>query len=268
MHPTAPRPAFDRISALTALILLTYGLVRMMTLPSVEAELALFGLLIKIEFRPQSVMLLLAAALAAAGSEWLIKRERSQKLTFEHWVIPSFAAIAIGFIVMRIPSGPQLWLGLVMGAILLVAVLTAEFIVSLEGDPRRDNIAIALRGLAFLLLTGSFYAMYEIQLRAIFAIPLMMIMSSLIAWRLFRLAFPDIPLWTWASLLGILSAQLGVGLHYYPLSPLVTSLLLGMVNYVLYGLILTHVEGGISRKHIIEYVAIALISLLVITTLE
>lgn len=95
-----------------------------------------------------------------------------------------------------------------------------------------------------------------------------MIMSSLISWRLFRLAFPDIPLWTWASLLGILSAQLGVGLHYYPLSPLVTSLLLGMVNYVLYGLILTHIERGISRKQLIEYMAITLISLLLLTALE
>lgn len=242
-----------------------------MTLPSVEAELALFGLLIHVEFKPQAVMLILAAGLAAAGSEWLIKGDEQpspRSPAVEHWVIPSFAAIAIGFIVMRIPSGPQLLLGLVMGAIILVVVLSAEFIAALEGDPRLENIAIALGGLAFLLMTGSFFAIYDTQLRAIFAIPFILAISSIISWRLLRLSFPNLPVWTWAALMGLLSAQLAIGLHYLPLSPLMNSVLLGVFTYIGYGLILTHLERSISWKHVFESAVIVIISLFVIFVVE
>jgi hypothetical protein len=239
----------------------------MMTLPSVEAELAVFGLLIHIEFKPQAVMLILAAGFAAAGSEWLINAEEKpspRKPAVEHWVIPSFAAIAIGFVVMRIPSGPQLLLGLIMGAMILVIVLSAEFIVALEGDPRLNNIAIALGGLSFLLMTGAFYAIYDTGIRAIFAIPLVLAISSIISWRLLRLSFPDLSVWTWAGLVGLLSSQLAIGIHYLPLSPLTNSVLLGVLTYVGYGLILTHLERSITRKHIIESAAIVIISIVLI----
>lgn len=242
-----------------------------MTLPSVETELALFGLLIHIEFKPQSVMLLLAAGLAAAGSEWLIKGEAhppSRSPAAEHWLIPSFAAIAIGFIVMRIPNGPPLWLGLVMGASLLVAVLTAEFIVALEGDPRHDNVTIALKGLAFLLMTGSFFAIYDSQLRAFFTIPFVFAISSLISWRLLRLSVPDLPIWTWAALSGLISAQFAIGLHYLPLSPLMTSVLLGVLSYIGDGFILTHMERRITWRDVVESVVIMLISLIVLVSID
>jgi hypothetical protein len=70
-----PTPGFNQISSLTALVLLSYGLIRMITLPSVETEFALLGLLIKIEFRTQSIMLILVAALAASGVDWLIRNQ-------------------------------------------------------------------------------------------------------------------------------------------------------------------------------------------------
>jgi len=264
---TLPKPAFDRISTLTSLILITYGLVRLMTLPSVEADVALFGLLINLEFKPQTVMLVLAAALAAAGSEWLIKGHTKpvrSNLVIEHWVIPSFAAIAIGVVVIRIPSSPQLWLALVVGAFLLVAVLTAEFIVAYKDDPRYANVALALRGLAFLLLTGSYFAISESQLRAIFAVPLVMIISIVVSWRLFHLAFPNVPKWTWAALLGMLTGQIAIGLHYLPLSPLSTSLLLGIITYQGYQLILAHVTRGIDKSRIIESIGLSIFAFIAV----
>jgi hypothetical protein len=227
----------------------------MMTLPSVEVEVALLGLIINIEFKPQSVMLILAAGLAAAGSEWLIRsepRQGARSLAVEHWVIPSFAAIAIGFIVMRIASGPQLWLALILGALLLVAVLNAEFIVAFREDPRRGNIVIALRGLSFLLMTGAFYAIYDTELRALFTIPFIFAIAILISWRLFRLVITDFQVWAWAGLLGLLSAQLGLGLHYYPINPITNSIILGVFTYVGHGLILTHIENVISWRDVIE----------------
>jgi hypothetical protein len=243
----------------------------MMTLPSVEVEVSFVGLIINIEFKPQSVMLILAAGLAAAGSEWLIKSDpqnTTRSFSFEHWVIPSFAAIAIGFVVMRIPGGPQLWIALVLGALLLVAVLNAEFIVAFREDPRRRNIVVALRGLSFLLMTGAFYAIYDTQLRALFTIPFIFAISFLIAWRSFRLEIIEFQIWTWAGLLGLLSAQLALGLHYFPINPLTNSIVLGVLTYVGHGLILTHIESDIFWRHIIEGGVLFLASIVILAAIN
>ena len=242
-----------------------------MTLPSVEVEVTLVGLIINIEFKPQLVMLILAAGLAAAGSEWLIKsdtRQSTRSLAIEHWVIPSFAAIAIGFVVMRIPSGPQLWIALVMGALLLVAVLNAEFIVAFRADPRRRIIVVALRGLSFLLVTGAFYAIYETQLRALFTIPFIFAIAFMISWRLFRLVIPNFQVWTWAGLLGLLSAQIALGLHYFPINPLTASITIGVLTYIGHGLILTHTERVISWRHVLEAAVIFLASIFIVAALN
>jgi len=250
-----PRPNPERISALTALVLLTYGLVRMIVLPSVETEIGLLGLLIKIEFKTQSVMLILAAALAAAGTDWLIQDHPEKvrtRLSAENWVIPAMAAIAVGVIVIRIQEGPPLWIGLLLGALLLVAVFTAEFIVSYVPDPRYEVVANILIGLALLLLTAAFVTIYVLQVRALFAIPLIFIAGFVISWRLFRLNLPTKRVWPWAILTSSITSQIAIGLHYWPIPPLRISLLLGLSLYLSYRLIASHLVDEIDRKYLLE----------------
>jgi hypothetical protein len=262
-----PTPGFNQISSLTALVLLSYGLIRMITLPSVETEFALLGLLIKIEFRTQSIMLILVAALAASGVDWLIRNHpyfKGNILILEHWVLPALAAVAIGVIVLQIPESPQLWLGLFLGALLLVGVLWAEFIVSFQRDPRYGTVTIALNGLAFLLLTGSYFAIYALQLRVVFAIPIILVLTSAVIWRLFRMGFPGDRVWPWGMMISIITAQVAVALHYWPISPLRTSLLLSFISYLMYQLIVSHLNGELNRSFVIENLFIGGIALLMI----
>jgi hypothetical protein len=267
-----PKPKSERISALTALVLLTYGLVRMVVLPTVETEIELLGLLIEIEFKTQSVMLILTAGLAAAGTDWLIQghpeRRLGERLSAENWVIPAMAALAVGVIVIRISEGPPFWIGLLLGAILLVAVFTAEFIVSYVRDPRYEVVANLLVGLALLLLTSALITIYTQQLRALFAIPLIFIASAVVTWRLYRLNLPSIRVWPWAILSSSICSQIAIGLHYWPLQPLRVSLLLGLSLYISYRLIASHLVDKIDTSQLVENAivgSVALIAILVFT---
>jgi hypothetical protein len=262
-----PKPEPDRLSALTALVLLTYGLVRMVVLPSVETELEILGLFIKIEFKTQSVMLILAAALAAAGTDWLIQAHpkiHQKRASAESWVIPGMAALAVGVIIIRIQAGPPLWIGLLLGALLLVAVCTAEFIVSYVPDPRYELVANILLGLALLLLTAAFTTIYVSQVRALFAIPLIFSASFVISWRLFRLNFPTRRVWPWAILISSITSQIAIGLHYWPLSALRMSLILGLSHYLGYHLIASHLIREIDRKSMLENAVVGVVALLAI----
>lgn len=265
-----PKPEFGQISALTALVLLTYGLIRMIALPAIDIELSIFGLLIKLEFKTQSIMLLLAGALTATGADWLIRGHPYYKpgqSTLETSILPALAAIAIGGIIIRVSEGAQLWIAHVIGALVLVLIVWAEFIVSFPRDPRARFVGIALNGLAFLLITSVLLAISELGLRAIFAIPLVAGFSFAVIWRLLRLAFPGARVWPWALLIGIVVAQIATGLHYWPISPLRTSLLLAFALYMMYQFIHRHMAEKCSRTLLYENFFIGGVSLFILANI-
>ena len=264
MPETKPSPEPERVSALTALVLLTYGFIRMIVLPSVETEVVLLGLVIKVVFRTQFVMLTLAAALAAAGTDWLVRSHPHRtpgKWRVENWVVPAFAAIAVGVVVIRLPDGPPFWIGLFLGALLLIAILTAEFIVSYPEDPRYEWVATGILALSFLLLTGTFYSIHALQMRALFGAPLVGGASLIITWRLLRLAFPAGRVEAWALLSGVLISQIALGLHYWPVSPLQASLLLAIGVYFIYQYFQSHLDHMLGPRTILEQLSLSLIAL-------
>ncbi|MCH7589150.1 MAG: hypothetical protein IIC78_14120 [Chloroflexi bacterium] len=265
-----PKPEFGQISALTALVLLTYGLIRMIVLPAIDIEFPLFGLLIQIEFKTQSIMLLLAGALTASGADWLVRHHPYYKpgqSTFETSILPALAAIAIGGIIIRVPEGAQLWIAHVIGALVLVLIVWAEFIVSFPRDPRARFVGIALNGLAFLLMTSVLLAIAEIGIRAIFAIPLIGGVSFAVIWRLLRLASPRKRVWPWALLISVAVAQIATGLHYWPISPLRTSLLLAFTLYSSYTLMLHHLAEKRSNTLLFENLFIGGLSIFILANI-
>lgn len=270
MDGKLPQPDRDRMSTLTALILLTITLVRIVTLPAFEAEFAILGLLIRFELNASLVMISLAAALAAAGADWLIHshpKSVSTKTQPIHWVIPGLAAAATGAVLTRIPDGPGLWIGLVLTAVLLLAVVMAEFVVVDPKDPRFDVASVALSTLAHLLLISTLYAILAADLRAVFSVPLIFLANATVIWRLLHLNQLGDRAGKYAILISLLNAQLAWALHYWPIPPLQSALLLGMLMYLSNGLILLHRKNWIVRGRLVEFGVLFVIALTAILTL-
>lgn len=250
---------------MAALVLLSYTLARLVVLPSIGAEFTLLGLLVRFEINTHLVMLALAAALTTAGAAWLLgshPNASAQRSTAEHWVIPGLAALGVGAILSRIPLGPGLGIGLAFAAALLIAVLVAEFIVFDPTDPRYDAASLGLRSLAYLLLVGVIFTLQATDIRAAFAIPIVMACSTAVAWRLLRLGVPNLSVWRYALLIGIVTTQLAWGLHYWPTSPLQQALILGLVAYLGEGFLLAHLQDGITAARALELAVLAGLSLI------
>ncbi len=147
MEHELPQPDRDRLSVLTALILVAYILTRVVVLPSWAAEVRLLGLLVRVQLNTLSVMLVLAGALAAAGTDWIIRAHPwhpQGETTREHWIVPGLAALGAGAILARIPQGPAWWIGLGLAVVLLLAALVTEFVLVDADDPRYDGAAIGV----------------------------------------------------------------------------------------------------------------------------
>jgi hypothetical protein len=266
-----PQPDHERLSALTALVVLAYGLIRIVVLPSVAVEVSLFGLIVRLNFDAQFVMLSLAAALAASGADWLIRShpgfEESNAPDVDHMIVPGLAALGLGAILARVPAGIGLWIGLGLAVSLLVAVLVAEFVVVDPLDPRRDIAAVGLSSLSTLLLAGAFFAIRGTGLRAVFAVPLVFLAATAVSGRLLTFATRRGQAWTLAAVVGAVTAQIGWGLHYWRITPVQEALILTLAVYLGIGLLSAHFAGKLGISRWIEFGAIAVLGLAAVIVL-
>ena len=143
MTDDLPQPHLDQMSSLAALVLLAYGLVRIINLPTLSADVVIAGLVIPLTINTRLIMLSLAAALAVVGADWLVRshpRSSFDGPPVRHWIVPGLAALGVGGLLTRLPQGLFLWLGLAAGAGLLLAVFVGEF-VAVESTDRRFGAA-------------------------------------------------------------------------------------------------------------------------------
>lgn len=256
MATERPQPDLDRLSTLAALVLLTYGLVRVIELPTLGLDLTGLGMVIPLSINTRTIMLALAAALAVVGSDWLAEAHPMAprgRGAIEHWILPGLASYGFGTLLTRVPEGPTLWIGLILAAVALVAVFVAEFIAIDPGDPRRRMALVGLEALAYLLLLQVAFSIRLLNLRGVFSIPILLGSGSAIAWRLLRLRQPAKRVLLHGSSVGWGLAQLGWALHYLPLPPLRGALLLTLAFYVALGLGDAALEGPRLSRRAAEY---------------
>ncbi|MGD8554344.1 MAG: hypothetical protein PVJ07_09320 [Anaerolineales bacterium] len=264
MESDLPQPDRDRLSVLAALVLITYTLLRLVTLPTMATEFSILGILFRFVINTRLVMLTLAAGLTSAGAAWLMRSHPKSDFkpsVLEHMVIPGLAALGLGSILSRAPEGGTLWIGLAVAAVLLIGLLSAEFVALDAEDPRYGMASLGLRFLAYLLLVGSLFALRATGLRAAFAVPIVLVATTVVAWRLLKLSVPHASTWIYAGLIGGIVAQLAWALHYWPTPPIEGALILGLGAYVGVEVVQANLQEGISRSHAIELAVVAGVAL-------
>lgn len=250
------------MSTLAALILLIFGLARIIELPSLQFEIGLFNILIPLTINTRSVMLLLAALLSVLGADWLVQshpQAPSGRRAIEGWILPGLTALGIGSLLTRLSQGQAVWLGLLLTTLLLLAVFLAEYVSVDPNDPRRALASAGLELLAYVLIFGTAFSFRVIDLRLVFLIPAALLASGAVAWRLFRLHSPDQRSLAHAAVAGWGFSQLAIGLHYWPMMPVRGSLFLLLFFYLEVNLLGSLLEGARSRRRMLELATVATI---------
>lgn len=214
-------PSADRMGMLIASVLLTFALTRFIQSPGLTLSLSLPGFYYAFPITLGSFLTLSAAALTAAGMDWLTRdhpaaKERSNR---EHLLLPTLTAFVMGTPLSLLANTPAWWTGFVFGAVLLTAVCIAEYI---SIDPATPSYGFARAG-----LTAVAYALFLVLVtslrfsgaRMVLVIPSAFIVAGLISLRILHLDGADRWDFPWAIGIGLVCAQIGAGLHYWPLSP-------------------------------------------------
>ena len=264
-----PQPDRDRVGALTALMLIAFALIRIVSLPTVEAEIEVLGWLVPARIDVRVVMLSLAALLAASGAIWTIQSHpvaRIRNPGYPTGLLPGLAALGMGATLNQLPVGSAWLLGLILAGALLVSVLYAEFVVFDEHDPRARSAVAGLRTLALVLVIGVAFAVEAGRVRAVFSVPAVFAASAIVCWRSLRLETAA-AVWPYAAACGLIVSQIAWGLHYWPARPMQVALLIGLATYVAIGLTIALMQKRLNRRMAYEFGSVSLIVFLAVLLL-
>jgi hypothetical protein len=247
-----PDPA--RMSILTASVLLAFALTRLVSAPAYDLTIPLGGILINLSFNLDTLIVVLAAGLSAAGVDWLLRTHPSLEKggTREHWLLPTLTVLVIGVALYTLPPTTIWWLGFGLGAAILMVVFFAEFVAVDPNDARYPFATAVLTVLAFVIFLILAVALKASSARLFLVAPALFVGGGLVALRTIYLRLNERWETAWAFGIALVTIQLGAALYYMPLTPVRFGLgLLGPV-YALTSLAVGLVDGKPPRQAVIE----------------
>lgn len=218
----SPLPSPDRMGMLIASVLLTFALSRLIETPGLTLSLSLPGFYYAFPITLGSFMTLFAAALTAAGMDWITREHPSaaERASREHLLLPTLTTFVLGAPLALLADSQAWWIGFVFGAILLTAVCVAEYISVDPSTPFYGPARAGLTAVAYALFLVLVTSLRFSGARMVLVIPAAFFAAALISLRILHLDGTDRWDFPWAFGIGLICAQIGAGLHYWPLSPI------------------------------------------------
>lgn len=251
MQQRTHMPNFDRLSIVTAMVLLAYALTAFIHIPERTVSLQLPGFLLEFNLNLVTIVSGLVAVLAASGTDWLLSNhpEITRNNRLYHWLLPGLTAIVIGVPLDTMQPGTTWWILFGLGGILFSAVLTSEYISVDPTDERYSLAMIGLTAVALALLLILLISMRGAGFRLFLVLAAAIPAIALISARCLSLRLNGQWSLPWAGVITLITIQIAVGLYYLPLSPLRFGLLLLAVTYGLISIIAALAES--QPKHML-----------------
>jgi len=231
-------PETDRISVITASILVSYALLPFVQISSRQLAFTVFGILISLNFNIFNLISLITAALAAAGTDWMLREHPNigDNSTVPHLILPALTAGAIGIPLGFLTVSPTWWIILGLGSVLVLLVLVGEYI-SLDEQNKYFPLALmVLSAVSFGLFLIISIAVRAANLRLYLTAAILPIVYAFFSLRVLQLRFGGIWPVKWTAVIALTITQFTIGLYYWPLSPVRFGLLLLGPAYALIGI--------------------------------
>ena len=228
-------PNTDRLSVLTASILLAYAVLPFVQLPDRSYSLPLLGILFVYEINFSTILTIISAALAAAGTDWLLRDHPrlGGQSTFQHWLLPAFTAWVIGAPLSASQVGLQWWGVFGFGSLLLVMVLVSEYIAVDPYDTRHGPASVALIAVSYALFLILIITLVGAGMRLYLLLPAIVLAVFLITLRSLYLRLNGRWSLGWSAAVALVVGQVVTALHYLPIAPLRFGLMVVGLAYAL-----------------------------------
>jgi hypothetical protein len=229
---------------LAATVLLAYALLPFFQIPESSLTLRITGILFVFRLDFGTITAVLSAALAAAGTDWLLRSHPhlSTQRTFQHWLLPALTAWVLGVPLSSLAVGLEWWAVFTFGGLLLVLVLVAEYIVVDLYDTRHALASVGLTAVSFAMFLILTIALVAAGSRLYVLLPALSVALFLVVLRTLYLRLGNRWRIEWAAAIALVVGQAAAALHYWPVSPLRYGLVILGLAYAL-----TSVAGSLEE---------------------
>jgi hypothetical protein len=242
MQSRASMPDFERLSIVTATIMLAFALTQLVSFPELSLSFTFLGIVIDLFFDFSTAIIVLTVLMAAAGMDWLLQAhpEKNRYLNrwvyVRHWIVPVMTSIVIGIALNTFSGELTWWVFYLLGSMLLFAVFVAEYNVVTTEENRNPLATVGLTALSFVLYLLLAVAVFSAEIRLYIRLPLLGIGAMMV---ISRALFLRLGQWhtLWAFVASLIIAEIVVGFNYLPLMPMQLGLLLVGLAYALTSII-------------------------------
>ena len=237
MEPHRHLPNADRLSIITAMILLSYALASFIKLPAGAFNLQLPAFYFQLPLTINSLVGIATAALAASGTQWLLSAhpEFSVRASVPHLFIPALTALIIGLPLSTLQTSLYWWVVFAFGGALFVLVVASEYIAMDNRDKRHAFAALALTAVSWALFLIVAISVRAAGMRFYLILLILFPTVFLVSLRSLYLRLGGAWSYLWALTIAVIICQVALGLHYLPLTPLSYGLILLGAAYALTG---------------------------------
>jgi len=215
-------PDSNRLSVVSATILLVYAVSPFMIMPESELTLRIFGIEFYFSLNFSTLLSILVAVMAAVGADWLLRQhpKYTQRDSLQHWIIPGFTAWAIGIPLRNLELSLEWWAVFGFGGLLLILVFIAEYLVVDVTDAGNTLATIGLTAASFALFLILAISVRNAGLRLYLILPALVVSMALVSLRTLYLRLGGRWCFSWSFVVAVVIGHFVVGFHYWPLEPL------------------------------------------------
>lgn len=274
LEPTPRRYLpLDRLSLLISLVLVGLTLSLVLDLPSQRLTWEILGSDASVTISGNWLIALWLAALTAAGVNSIVRQHPRVHLVNTRyililWILPATIVVTatwlLSFADVRAYGAYALLLVALAGAFLAAAIVGQY--VTIDLNDRAYNAArLGVNLIVYLMAWILFVAVYNLKVRSLFSAPALGIASGLLALELLRsseAAFERT--WLYATLIGLVMAEILWALNYWNLPGLAGGILLLTVFYAATGILQQYLWERLNRIVLIEFALVVVGALVLI----
>lgn len=225
-------PNRERLSIVVATILLAYALTQLVSTPSQIIPITIANLYLPITINFSNIVAVAVALMTATGTDWVLRDhpDLEEKSTIPNLLLPSLTSWVLYISLNNLGDNPIRWLIFVTGGLFLLVVILAEWTVLSKDALQRPVAQILLTALAYALFLALLISVISSKQRLFFALPSIGLAAIALSLRVIQLQIKGRWSFLLASASMLVTLQITAALHYLPIQPLSTSLiLLGML---------------------------------------
>ena len=181
----------DRANVVAALVVLGLILAGVLRLPAWSHEVTVLGSALTIRITETAMMALLLVGITCTGTDNIVRSHptfyRAEgRYSFVTWTIPALTTLMATLLMPQAPTLTYRIVGYVLTGLILILIVSSEYVSVDATDPRYPAARLLLNGWAYLLALAIFVVVYSTKARSLISATAVTAVATLLALEFLR----------------------------------------------------------------------------------